>query len=262
MRFLTRLHARKITMSDVTSPVSPQRPVHWGLPGTLLWGLLIALVFVLVSSIVTVVLVQSMNPGVAKDELEKLYRTASSNGNILSTTTIVTTLVSCSLIALIIKLKKGARIEEYLCLRMIDRRDFLRWLMYAVVFFFSADLLNLLLGRPIVPEFMRDTYATAHPFWLLLVAFIVAAPLFEETFFRGFLFAGLQPSFVGSAGTVVLTAAAWGLLHLQYDAFDITTIICFGLLLGWARLRSRSLLVPMGMHALTNLVAIIEAAIL
>jgi membrane protease YdiL (CAAX protease family) len=144
---------------------------------------------------------------------------------------------------------------------LIERRPLLQWLMLAVILYFSLDLLNLVLGRPIVSPFVREAYATANPFWLL-VALLVAAPLFEETFFRGFLFAGLQPSFIGPVGTVVLTSVGWGLLHTQYDAFDVATIIGFGLLLGWARLRSRSLLVPLGIHALTNLVAVVEAAIL
>jgi CAAX protease family protein len=90
---------------------------------------------------------------------------------------------------------------------------------------------------------------------------IIAAPLFEEAFFRGFLLKGLESSFMGPIGAVVVTAGLWALIHVQYDAFGMATIFCLGLLLGTARVFTGSLLVPLGLHAFTNLGATIEAAI-
>jgi len=42
--------------------------------------------------------------------------------------------------------------------------------------------------------------------------------LFEELFFRGFLFRGLSSSFMGPVGAVLVTSALWALIHTQYDA--------------------------------------------
>lgn len=57
-----------------------------------------------------------------------------------------------------------------------------------------------------------------------------------------------------------MSAALWAAIHVQYDLYGMATIFVFGLLLGAARLSTASLLVPLGMHALANLFATIEAA--
>lgn len=243
-------------------PDALQKPVRWGLLGTVLWGLLIAAAFVIASSITVVAMVQAGHPDAAGDELDKLYRAATGDGVILSTSTFVTTVVGCLLIAAAIRSKRGARITEYLGLRAVGRRAFFAWLAYAAAFVLATDLLSYVLGRPVVPSFVRDAYATAQPLWMLWIAFVVAAPVFEEAFFRGFLLAGLRPTALGSAGAVLLTAIVWGLLHTQYDALHVATIVLYGVLLGWARVRSGSLLVPAGMHASSNFIALVEAAVL
>ena len=124
------------------------------------------------------------------------------------------------------------------------------------------DGLNILLGRDIVPEFMSIAYPSANPVWLLWVAVVFAAPLFEEMFFRGFLLEGFRLSFLGPIGAVFLTSAAWAAIHSQYDAYDLTVIFVYGCILGIARLKTGSVLIPMGMHSLTNSIAMLEAAIL
>ncbi len=93
---------------------------------------------------------------------------------------------------------------------------------------------------------------------LLWIALIVAAPVFEEIFFRGFLFRGFLGSRLGSFGTIVVTSLLWTVIHIQYDLYDMASIFVIGLLLGLSRFRSRSLYVPIAMHAVNNLVAAIE----
>ena len=105
-------------------------------------------------------------------------------------------------------------------------------------------------------------YETANPAWLFWGALIVAAPLFEELFFRGFLFKGLETSFLGTAGTIIVTSGIWAAIHLQYDAYGIATVFILGLLLGVARAQEGTLLLPLGMHSAANLVAAIETATL
>jgi hypothetical protein len=95
---------------------------------------------------------------------------------------------------------------------------------------------------------------------LLWVAVALAAPLFEELFFRGFLFRGLCGSALGAAGAIVVTAALWALIHVQYDGYEIASIFAFGLVLGIARHRSGSTWTPIGMHALLNFIAMTQVA--
>jgi membrane protease YdiL (CAAX protease family) len=51
-------------------------------------------------------------------------------------------------------------------------------------------------------------------------------------------------------------------MHVQYDAFGITLVFALGLLLGVARARTGSLVVPLLMHSAANLVATIETAVI
>ena len=95
----------------------------------------------------------------------------------------------------------------------------------------------------------------------MLPAIVVAAPVFEELAFRGFLLEGLRRGPLGDAGAVIVTSFAWAAVHLQYDVYEIGTIVVFGLILGAARLAGGSLWVPITMHVLVNLVASVETAI-
>jgi hypothetical protein len=118
----------------------------------------------------------------------------------------------------------------------------------------------LILDRPIVTPFEQRVYKTAQNLWLLFFAIVVAAPAFEEIFVRGFIFQGLL-SPVGAKATVILTSLLWALVHLQYDAVEVSMIFAAGLLLGYARLQTNSIYVPMAMHSLWNLSSAIETMI-
>ena len=189
-----------------------------------------------------------------------MFISAAANGYFLSLATFVTTIVCTGLVLGIIKLKQGSVLKEYLCIRPVSLKTMLMWCAYLAAFIALADMLALALNRPVVTEFMSSVYATADPLWMLWVALIFAAPLFEEIFFRGFLFQGIASGFPGPTGAVFVTASLWALIHTQYDAYDRIIIFCLGLLLGAARLRTGSLLTPLALHVATNLEATLEAA--
>jgi membrane protease YdiL (CAAX protease family) len=173
----------------------------------------------------------------------------------------VTALLGCALVAGVVKLKKHSILGDYLALRPVPLKVLLRWFALLAALIILADIFTILIGRPIVPDFMAEVYATANPVWLLWIALLVGAPLFEEIFFRGFLFRGFASSFLGTAGTVLVTSGLWALMHVQYDAFGITLVFALGLLLGVARARTGSLVVPLVMHSAANLVATLETAV-
>ena len=232
-------------------------PAHWGPSATVAWGFVVGAAFFALQ-IGTVLALAPLTA--AEDEVARFLESASADGTLFSIATFVTTAVCCPLIAGIAKLKEGSRLTDYLALQRVDRRTALRWLGALALVLLLSDLLTMALGRPVVPQVMKTLYETAKPAWLFFAALIVAAPLFEEVFFRGFLFKGLQASWLGSIGTIVVTAAIWAVIHLQYDAYGIATVFVVGLLLGAARAASGSLLLPIGMHSAANLVASIETA--
>ncbi len=89
------------------------------------------------------------------------------------------------------------------------------------------------------------TYAT-------LIASVVAAPICEETFFRGFVFAGfLNRMPIGVA--IVLSSLLFALAHADPGSFAVLFFI--GLALAFIRWRTRSLWPGILLHMLNNGIA-------
>lgn len=239
-----------------------QQPAHWDFLGTVILGAVISVVF-LVSQILTIIVAAVATKGhLSESELMQIFDSAGKDGFLISISTLATTVVCVLLITGLIKLKNGSVLTEYLAIRPIPRKAMLKWICLLVGFVILSDSMTAFLGRPIVPEFMSAAYATADPVWIIWLALVVAAPLFEETFFRGFLFKGLESSFIGPIGAVLVTSLFWSIIHVQYDAYGIATIFLIGLILGTARAMTGSLLVPMVLHAASNLIATIETMVL
>jgi membrane protease YdiL (CAAX protease family) len=247
---------------DLTGKTGPAASPHWRFWGTTLWGLLIFATFVIAQLIATAALVRMAHPDASQTDLDAIFRETASSGRTLSLVTFVTTVLGCALIAGIIKLRKGSVLADYLCLQAVPLRVLARWTAGLCVLMLLNDLISVLAGRPIIPDFMFQTYATADPVWALWVAMVVCAPVFEETFFRGFLFRGFESTRLGAVGTVALTALLWAALHIQYDAIDVAGIFVTGLFLGAARARTKSLYLPIALHAINNFAATVEVVVL
>ncbi len=127
--------------------------------------------------------------------------------------------------------------------------------------YFAADgLLNLALHRP-PSEAVVTWYRTSGWLPIFMFGIVVAAPLAEEFFFRGFLFAGLSTSRGGPVLAIVLTSVSFAALHIQYDLYDMTSILVAGVLLGVIRWRTGSLWFCVALHALMNAVSMIQVAL-
>jgi membrane protease YdiL (CAAX protease family) len=247
---------------SLPQPVGAPPAAHWKFWGTALWGILIALTFLALQALTVAGVLISRNPYLSEEEFIATYVSTAQDGYVVSVATLVTALLGCALVAGVVKLKKHSILGDYLALRPVPLKVLLRWFALLAALIILADIFTVLIRRPIVPDFMAEVYATANPVWLLWIALLVGAPLFEETFFRGFLFRGFASSFLGTAGTVLVTSGLWALMHVQYDAFGITLVFALGLLLGVARARTGSLVVPLLMHSAANLVATIETAVI
>ena len=240
-------------MSETTN--TQTYPV-WGAIATLAWGALIAISFALIQLVVSFIYIglQSNDPANIPDDIGY-------NGDLIAFATISTFVFCSSLIIGIITLKKGAIINDYLGLTPVSLLTLLKWMVLLVVIVIGIDSLTYALGKPIIPEFMVKAYGSSSNLVLFAFAIVIAAPIFEELFFRGFLITGLQSSYVGPYGAITLTSMIWASIHLQYDFYYICIIFVFGLVLGLARLQTNSLYVPIMMHALNNFLSFILAAI-
>ena len=120
-----------------------------------------------------------------------------------------------------------------------------------------GELVHDVVVRPqqqqIVGEFPRTGAGAA----LFILVAVVMAPLFEEVFFRGFLFRGFANSW-GWVWGALASAAIFGFAHLQLDVF--VPLVALGFVLAWAYKRTGSLWTSIAMHALFNAIAVLAWA--
>ena len=161
----------------------------------------------------------------------------------------------------IVRLRRGPSLKDTFALYPAPWRSYLAWNAMLALLLGAITALNHFVDRP-VPDWMLQIYGSAGSLPLLALAIVLLGPLFEEVVFRGFLFRSWLPSRLGAGGTIVLTTLLWTVIHVQYAPFELAQVAAAGLLLGAARVRSRSLFVPFSMHALMNLAALVELILL
>ena len=195
-------------------------------------------------------------------ELGRHVEALATNGDVMAVSTILSSAACLLTLIAMVKMKRGAELAAYFPLEMPPARAMARWFAIAVAMMVAYDAIAIALGKPIVPDFSRQVWATSTDRVLLVAVIVVAAPVFEELLFRGFLMRGLVDSRLGEHGAVAFTAMLWALVHLQYDWYGVAYIFLIGLLFGYARLRTGSLAVPIMLHMLVNAVSTAETALI
>jgi uncharacterized protein len=105
-----------------------------------------------------------------------------------------------------------------------------------------------------VEKVMADLSDEPIFFALALPGVTIAVPIVEELIFRGALFSALRYSWFGKTGAVVLTAAAWAIVHgMAAPWLFVFIIFIMGLALGWLLLRFGSVTLTIVCHACWNL---------
>jgi ABC-2 type transport system permease protein/sodium transport system permease protein len=89
------------------------------------------------------------------------------------------------------------------------------------------------------------------PLWLVLVCLGLAPAVFEELCFRGFLFSALRTRLEADR-TVIVSSLMFGLFHEIFMPGRLLTSTFLGGVLGWVRVRSRSVFPGMFLHATHN----------
>lgn len=103
------------------------------------------------------------------------------------------------------------------------------------------------------------TLAASAPVLVLVVAFSIAAPCFEEAFFRGFLHTSLRETRLGTWGTIAVTSVLFTLAHGPEDAISLLDPLASAVFLSVLRERTGSIVPGIAAHALGNLQAIVVA---
>ncbi|MBI2857889.1 MAG: CPBP family intramembrane metalloprotease [Chloroflexi bacterium] len=241
-------------------PPQPKKRVLGPWP-TLLFGLVIGLIAVVVQGIVAAVIFAIKVFADGGAGVSSITGSINSvEGLIVSVATILSAAAALGIMAVIVSARTGRRLTDYLSLRKLGLRTVLIVLGVGIAYLVVAEVLTALFDQP-SSEFMFRVYRTAVWAPLLWIAVIVFAPVFEESFFRGFLFEGLVKSRLGLGGTAVLTSVSWAALHiLQYGTWEIGLILALGIVLTVVRHVTGSLWSTIIIHSLVNLVASIQMA--
>lgn len=140
---------------------------------------------------------------------------------------------------------------------------FATWLgfLFGLANFFALVVPLQFLTSQFVPPELLELYDSTHVFegqtplelGLIVLAVVVAAPMGEEFFFRGFLQRALTRSAVPPVRAVVITAAIFSAFHL--DPVGFLARVELGVLFGLLLLYTGSLWPAVAAHAANNLIS-------
>lgn len=223
------------------------------LTAVIFWSFLIGLVFMAVQYSIAWLYFLVTAPAAANGQ------PAQASGTLISIVTIAAALVCSALIFALVR-KSRSSMRDWLGLKPVSIKQLVVWVLALFVFSFLSNLVAAYFEHDMVTNFVRDLYGSSKNIYLLGFAVVIAAPFFEELFFRGFMFSGISRSRLGIVGGILITALIWTAVHQQYDWYVRGNILLLGILFGYARHRSGSLLPSFTMHALMNAMALIEVA--
>ena len=161
-------------------------------------------------------------------------------------------------------------LANFLTLRIFDRRPVIAiglgmghgWARNLLLgFLLGAGCAALMLAAPLLGgagHFVTRTAAISLPWWSIMFYFAVLffGAAGEEMVFRGYAFQLLIQK-LGPFATVLPVAVIFGLAHglnPNSSALGVTNTILWGILLGYAFLRSHDLWLPIGLHYGWNVV--------
>jgi membrane protease YdiL (CAAX protease family) len=247
------------TISDVRNTSPPCQPWgFWATTGFLLMAVVAWSAFQLVAALVVLQWLKSGGmAGASADTLMSDART-------ISIVTILAMPVPILVVAYAAR-RAGCTVVDYLALRWPKRAELIIGILIVAVLLPLGDLTSWLTGQDLIPPAVVDTYRSARDsgvivLVLLAIALVIAAPLMEELLFRGFVLPGYARSPLGLPGAILLTAAGWAVMHIQYEWYYIGQIVVLGCVLGWLRWRSGSTILTIVLHAVVNAAALAQVA--
>ncbi|MBF25347.1 MAG: hypothetical protein CMP49_02370 [Flavobacteriales bacterium] len=218
---------------------------YWGFNYTLLITLIVFLVFGLVQSL-TVFLLHKFNYAIDIETVAFSY---------LGLISLLSSIIGSICLFTFIKVKR-MDIVKYLNLTKPNRTQLFLFIISSLFLMFLMELISNNYPELFNTDFVIESYKNANSIFLLYLGVGICGPIFEELLFRGFLFKGLENSFLGGKGAVIISSILFSIVHMQYGLLVIILMIFpMAVLLGYARLKSGSLLIPIILHVVNNILA-------
>ena len=240
---------------DLTRP--PTHPVHdvrWNAAMTIAWTALIILVWQ--GLIALWVSSRAKAAGIVPDTADWMANAVLA-GDLMKAVAVGGAMCVLMIVA-VIRLKKGSQLSLYLPFKKVAPLEFFKWL--------GLSLLVVLLVGNVFQYFgfeesksMDGIMSQMRALPLMYVSVVLVAPIAEELLFRGFVISGLERLKLPDSPSLAvgISAFLWAMLHLQYHAHEMFQIFLLGVVLGFARLKTRSLVTPVVIHVVNNLAALL-----
>jgi membrane protease YdiL (CAAX protease family) len=176
------------------------------------------------------------------------------NGDMIAREALWSGLLCSLLIVLSVLLWKRSGAARFLGLALPAVKQMLRW---TLIFLLLAGVLEALMRffPAFQTNFMEQVLGSTTNKLMLALGVGIMAPVFEELLLRGLLFGSVR-HIVDEHAAVAITAGVFTVMHLQYDVLVMLLILPLGIVLGYARSRSGSILVPILLHVLNNMASI------
>ena len=144
----------------------------------------------------------------------------------------------------------GQSALETLAIKKVSKNIVGRWLLYFAGFWIVETGFLYFINQTETP-FMQSLRGTKH--FGLAVVIAVIAPIIEELIFRGYLYKAWRFTRLGYNGALILISVLFSLAHVdQYHWPLLICLFCFAILMGMAREKTGSVLMPMLLHVINN----------
>lgn len=199
---------------------------------------------------------RALLPSAAVLGVGEVFYLGSNDGTIVSVSIIISLLLLSALTAVII-VWSGGNIRRYLALRSFSIKVAMAILGILLLFLIASQALTYLLDKAPL-DFVDPLYDSVSSVWLLVLAMVIVAPIYEELIFRGLLWSAISEQFSGvskARGALIaslVTSLIFAVIHLQYGLYEISTIVVLALIFCYARFKSGSLLLPILLHIINN----------
>ena len=160
---------------------------------------------------------------------------------------------------------KKSSIEElldYWAIGKIESLALAKCLAIALVIYGIWYLASFVVEIPPEP-FMEQLFEAAKssiPMFLLTFLMVsIVAPIFEEVFFRGWLFSEFKQTVLGTIGALLATSFLFTLVHANYQTpYTFFQIFCMGLFFGLIRVKTNNISYAVLCHMFYNTIVLME----
>lgn len=199
---------------------------------------------------------RALLPNAGALNIGDVFYLGSNDGTIVSVSIVITLGLLAVMTGAIICVQ-GGDVRRYLALK--------RFSVPVAIAMFGILLLFLIVSQALTYwidaaplDFVDPLYDSVSSVWLLILAMVIVAPLYEEFIFRGLLWSAIAEQFSKASkarGAIVaslITSLIFASIHLQYGVYEISTIVVLALIFCYARFKSGSLLLPILLHIINN----------